>query len=55
MDYCYDRHDHKYLITYKPTRTGGPSHEWTVCDYCYKNKKCFNNPDEIESVVMLVC
>ena len=53
MDYCYDRHDHKYLITYKPAPNGTRSPQWSVCDYCYETKKCFNDPEEVESVAIL--
>ena len=53
MDYCYDRHDHKYLVTYKPTQNGGRCPQWTVCDYCYETKKCFNDPVQVESVAIL--
>ena len=53
MDYCFDRHDHKYLITYKPTQTGGHCPQWMVCDYCYETKKCFNDPEQVDSVAIL--
>lgn len=53
MDYCYDLHDHKYLITYKPASNGTLTSKWTVCENCYETKKCFNNPEEIESVAIL--
>ncbi len=53
MDYCYDRHNHKYLITYKPAPNGTRTPQWSVCDYCYETKKCFNDPQEVESVAIL--
>ena len=53
MDYCYDRHEHKYLITYRTPNPGAFSPQWKVCDYCYENKKCFNNLEEIKSIVVI--
>lgn len=54
MDNCYDKHDQKYLITYKPTKQGTRTPQWAVCEWCYETKRCFNNPNEIESVGLLV-
>ena len=53
MDYCYDIHDHKYLITYKGTRTSSRLPQCMVCGYCYKNKEIFNDPEQVESVAIL--
>jgi len=53
MDYCYNRHDHKYLITYKGTRTSSRLPQWMVCEYCYNNKEIFNDPQQVESVAIL--
>ena len=53
MDYCYDLHDHRYLITYKGTRTSFKTPQWMVREYCYKNKEIFNDPEQVDSVAIL--
>ncbi len=53
MDNCYDKHDHKYLITYRPAKNTTRSPKWVVCESCYGTRKCFNNQDEIESITFL--
>jgi len=53
MDCCYDRHDHKYLITYNGTRTSSITSQWMVREYCYQNKKIFNASEQVESVAIL--
>ncbi len=53
MDYCYDRHDHKYLITYHHPQSSGRVSQWMVCEDCYQRKSCFNDPEQVESVAIL--
>jgi hypothetical protein len=64
MNFCEDRHEPKYQITYKSST---PKYQtvldsatsekytpvWLVCEKCMENKECFGSHDEIESVEVL--
>jgi len=52
MNYCNDKHEPVYKITYKPLQPGGRSTEWDVCDWCYE-KRFFSNPKDIRSITKL--
>ena len=54
MNYCNDRHDPLYKITYRPAQTGGYSPEWKVCDWCYE-KKPFNNLEDVKLITKILC
>ena len=49
MNYCSDRHDHLYKITYRAPHTNMQSPEWNVCDWCFQ-KKCFSNLEEVKMI-----
>ena len=53
MDYCHNMHERKYLITCNGTRTHFRNQQWMMCEYCYKNKEIFNDPEQVESVTIL--
>ena len=53
MNFCDERHELKYEITYKPAKGSNFSPIWYVCDACYENKRCFGSDDEIESRKLL--
>jgi len=43
MNYCEDRHEKKYMITYKPAPGGSYTPQWMVCTNCFENKHCFGD------------
>lgn len=53
MNICEERHDIKYVITYKPAKGSTYAPVWHVCENCYENKRCFGSEDEIESTKIL--
>jgi len=53
MNTCYDRHDPKYKIKYKPSRPGSLSSEWLVCEKCFGKPEFFGSLNEIESIISL--
>ena len=53
MNTCYDGHDPKYKIKYKPTRPGSLSSEWLVCEKCFGKPEFFGSVNEIESIISL--
>ena len=53
MNTCYDVHDPKYKIKYKPTHPGGISSEWSVCEKCFGKPEFFGSINEIESIISL--
>ncbi len=50
MNLCEDRHDKKYLITYKPAKGGTYTPKWMVCENCVENKRCFGSEELILSI-----
>ena len=54
MNYCSDRHEHLYKITYRPIQPHGHSPEWNVCDWCFQ-KKAFSNLEEVQRITKIVC
>jgi len=53
MNYCYDRHTPIYKIKYKPSKPGGMSSEWSVCENCFGKSEFFGSINEIESIISL--
>lgn len=53
MNACEDRHEKKYIITYKPAKGGQHSPKWMVCENCMENRKCFGDEELIQSVEIL--
>ena len=53
MNYCYDRHTPIYKIKYKPSKHGGMSSEWSVCEKCFGKSEFFGLINEIESIISL--
>ncbi|MEX0863145.1 hypothetical protein [Nitrosopumilus sp.] len=53
MNYCCDRHDPTYQITYKLTHPNAIPSEWLVCENCFGKQEFFGVADEIESIVSL--
>jgi hypothetical protein len=50
MNRCEDRHEKKFLITYKPAPGGLYVPKWLVCENCVDNKRCFGDEDLIQSI-----
>ena len=50
MNRCEDRHEKKYMITYKPAPGGQYTPKWMVCSNCVENKHCFGDDDLILSI-----
>ncbi len=53
MNTCYDVHDPKYKIKYKPSRSGGLPSVWLVCEKCFGKPEFFGSINEIESIISL--
>ncbi len=53
MNFCEERHEPKYQITYKPAKGGKYNPVWLVCESCMENKKYFGNDDLIDTVMIL--
>ncbi len=64
MNFCEERHEPKYQITYKSSTSRYHSTSesvtgekytpvWLVCESCMTGKECFGSHDEIESVEVL--
>jgi len=53
MNFCEERHEPKYQITYKPAKGGKYVPVWLVCESCMENKKHFGSDALIESVKIL--
>ncbi len=53
MNICYDRHDPKYEIKYKPSRPGVFPSVWLVCEQCFGKPEFFGSINEIESIISL--
>ncbi len=53
MNICYDRHTPRYQIKYKPSRPGGLTSVWLVCEKCFGKPEFFGSINEIESIVSL--
>ncbi len=53
MNTCYEKHTPKYKIKYKPSRSGGLSSIWLVCENCFGKPEFFGSINEIESIVSL--
>lgn len=53
MNICEDRHEPKYLVTYKPAKGGKYAPKWLVCENCMENRKFFGSQEIIQSVSML--
>ena len=53
MNTCYDRHDPKYKIKYKSSKSGGHSSIWLVCEKCFGKPEFFGSINEIESIISL--
>ncbi len=47
MNTCYDVHDPKYKIKYKPSRSGGLPSVWLVCEKCFGKPEFFGSINEI--------
>ena len=54
MNYCNDKHEHIYKITYRPPQTGTHSPEWNVCDWCFQ-KKSYGTLEEIKTITKIAC
>ena len=50
MNLCEDRHEPKYLVTYKSAPGGVYKPTWFVCKSCMENKKHFGSDDLVESI-----
>jgi len=53
MNFCEERHEPKYHITYKPAKGGQQAPAWSVCESCLLNKECFGDKDQIQSMEIL--
>ncbi len=53
MNTCYNRHNPKYKIKYKTSRTGGLPSVWLVCEKCFGKPEFFGSINEIESIISL--
>lgn len=53
MNVCEERHEPKYVITYKPAEGGEYQPKWLVCEACMENRKCFGSEELIESVEII--
>ena len=53
MNFCEDRHEPKYQITYKPAKGCQQATGWLVCESCLSNKSCFGDKDQIQSMEIL--
>ncbi len=64
MNFCEERHEPKYQITYKSSTSKYHSTfesatdekynpVWLVCESCMKDKECFGSNDEIKIVEVL--
>jgi hypothetical protein len=53
MNFCEERHEPKYQITYKPAKGGQYIPVWLVCESCMENKKHFGADDLIDTVMIL--
>jgi len=53
MNTCYDLHDPKYKIKYKPSRPGGLRSVLLVCEKCFGKPEFFGSINEIESIISL--
>jgi len=50
MNRCEDRHEKKFMITYKPAPGGQYTPKWMVCSNCVENKHCFGDEELILSI-----
>jgi hypothetical protein len=53
MNYCNDRHEPVYKITYKHLPFGGSVYGWLVCERCFGKQEFFGAVEEIESITSL--
>ena len=53
MNFCDERHETKYQVTYKPAKGSHHAPVWLVCESCLSIKPCFGNKDEIQSMEIL--
>ncbi len=53
MNFCQERHEPKYQITYKPAKGGQYIPVWLVCESCMENKKHFGSDSLIDAVEIL--
>jgi hypothetical protein len=53
MNFCDERHETKYLVTYKPAEGSRYSPVWQVCESCLELKNHFGSDDIIQSVSKL--
>ena len=49
MNFCEERHEPKYQVTYKPAKGSPIAPVWMVCESCMANVQCFGNQDEIQT------
>ena len=53
MNYCNDRHERLYKITYRPAQIMAYS-RMEVCDWCFQ-KKAYSNLEEVKTITKIIC